>query len=163
MTHLVFSKEEISRSISQILRVVGLLGAKFIFLTPLGQLKFPGVSDFPVYINVVLLTNFPEQFELCFYFKYSRSLFKFYNLGDKTFETDFSFCENNNHWRLTTRLKENITSSRENITSRFAKWNLMMFRRDVPKILRNSTLSSFDFHALFINDRLHFGPQNSCC
>ena len=41
-----------------------------------------------VYINVVLLINFPEQFELCFYFKYSRS-YKVYNLGDKTFETDF--------------------------------------------------------------------------
>ena len=41
-----------------------------------------------VYINVVLLINFPEQFELSFYFKYSRN-YKVYNLGDKTLETDF--------------------------------------------------------------------------
>ena len=34
--------------------------------------NFQGLR-FSVYINVVLLINFPEQFELCFYFKYSRS------------------------------------------------------------------------------------------
>ena len=43
-----------------------------------------------VYINVVFLINFPEQFELCFYFKYSAEVIEFYNLGDKTFETDFN-------------------------------------------------------------------------
>ena len=40
--------------------------------------------------------------------------------------------------------------------SKFAKWNLMMFRRiSFRKISRNSALlNSFDFHALFIADRL---------
>ena len=46
----------------------------------------------------------------------------------------FSFCENNDH-RSTMRLKENITKSRKNITSRFTKWDLTMFRRDVHKII----------------------------
>ena len=54
------------------LRVAGLSGEKFTFSTPLGQPKFPGILDF-VYINVVLLINFPERFESCFYFEYSRS------------------------------------------------------------------------------------------
>ena len=45
-----------------------------------------------VYIHVVLSVSFPEQFELCFYFEYSRS-YKVYNLGDKSFVTDFStYC-----------------------------------------------------------------------
>ena len=38
-THLVFSKEEISL-IFESLRMVGLLGEKFIFSTPLGQPNF---------------------------------------------------------------------------------------------------------------------------
>ena len=42
-TYLVFSKDEISRFH---MRVVGPLGEKFTFLNPLGQPKFPGVSDF---------------------------------------------------------------------------------------------------------------------
>ena len=38
---------------------------------------------------LVLLIDVSEQFELHFYFKHSK-VRKFYNLGDKTFETDFS-------------------------------------------------------------------------
>ena len=48
MTHLVFfQKMRFQNFISEILRVVhvGLLGEKFTFSTPLGQPKFPGVSD----------------------------------------------------------------------------------------------------------------------
>ena len=59
--------------ISEILRVLSLLGEKFIFSTPLGQPKFPGVSIFLLILMLPFLKNFPEQLELCFYFKYSRS------------------------------------------------------------------------------------------
>ena len=47
--HLIFSKMRFQGFISEILRVVGPLGEKFIFLTPLGQPKFPGVLDFLLY------------------------------------------------------------------------------------------------------------------
>ena len=42
-----------------------------------------------VYIYVVLLVNFPEQSELSFYLRCSRS-YKSHNLSDQSFETDFS-------------------------------------------------------------------------
>ena len=65
--------------------MVGLLGEKFTFLTPMGQPKFPGVSHFLFIFNDVLLINF-----LNYAFTSSiREVIKFYNLGDKTFETDF--------------------------------------------------------------------------
>ena len=69
--HLVFSKEEIS---SEILRVVGLLGEKFIFFFKFfGTSKISRSLKLSEYINnVVLLTNFPEQLKLSFYFKYLR-------------------------------------------------------------------------------------------
>ena len=75
--------------ISEILRVVGRLREKFTLSNSLGTTKISKSLILSVYINVVLLINFPEQFELCFYFKYLKVI-KFYNLGDKTFETDFS-------------------------------------------------------------------------
>ena len=59
--------------------MIGLLGEKFTFSTPLGQPNFQESQTNSNSIN----------FELCFYFKYSRSM-KFYNLSDKTLETDFS-------------------------------------------------------------------------
>ena len=72
-TYLVFSKEENQGFISEILRVVGPLGEKFTFLNSLGTTKISRSLRFSVYINVVLLINFPEQFKLFFYFKYWRS------------------------------------------------------------------------------------------
>ena len=84
-----FQKRRCQGFISEILRVVGLLGEKFTFFNSLGTTKISRSLKLSVYINVVLLINFPEQFELCFYFKDSRS-YKVYNLGDKTFETDYS-------------------------------------------------------------------------
>ena len=68
-TYLVFSKEEIQGFISEILRVVGPLGEKFTFLSSLGTTKISRSLRFSVYINVVLLISFPEQFKLFFYFK----------------------------------------------------------------------------------------------
>ena len=82
-----FRKRRFQGFISEILRVVRLLGEKFTFLNFLGTTKISRNLRISVYVNVVLLINRPEQFELCFYFKYSRILI--YNLGDKTFETDF--------------------------------------------------------------------------
>ena len=68
--------------------MVGLLRGRFTFFNSLRASKISRR------LSVVLLdlVNFPEQFELCFDFKYSRS-YKFYNLGDKTFETDFNKLE----------------------------------------------------------------------
>ena len=54
----------------EILRVVGLLGEKFtFFVNSLGTTKISRSLRLSVYINVVLVINFPSQFELCFYFK----------------------------------------------------------------------------------------------
>ena len=52
------------------LRVVGPLGEKFTFLNSLGTTKISRSLKLSVYINVVLLISFPEQFKLFFYFKY---------------------------------------------------------------------------------------------
>ena len=73
-THLVFfQKRRFQSFISEILRVVGLLGEKFTFFNSLGANKISRNLKLSVYINVVLLINVPEQSGLCFYFKYSRS------------------------------------------------------------------------------------------
>ena len=84
--------------------MVDLLGEKFTFFNSLGTNKISRSLKLSVYINgfinvfflfilmffpVFILINFPEPFELCFYFKI-REVIKFYNLGDKTFETDFN-------------------------------------------------------------------------
>ena len=53
-----FSERRFQGFVSEILRVVGLLREKYFFSTHLGHPKFPGMSD-SVYINVVLLINFP--------------------------------------------------------------------------------------------------------
>ena len=66
--------------------MAGLLGENFTFFNSLRTNKISRSLKLSVYINVVLLINFPEQFEFCFCFK---EVIKFYNLGDKTFETDF--------------------------------------------------------------------------
>ena len=68
-----FEKRRFQGFISEILRVVGLLGEKFTFSNSFGTTKISRSLKLSVYINVVLLINFPEQSELCFYFKYSRS------------------------------------------------------------------------------------------
>ena len=63
-THLVFfQKRRFQGFISDILRMVGLLGEKFTFSTPLGQPNFQESHTNSNSIN----------FELCFYSKYSRS------------------------------------------------------------------------------------------
>ena len=72
--------------------MVGLLGEKFTFFHSLGAANISRSLKLSVYINVVLLISFPEQFELCFHFNI-REVIKFYNLGDKTFETEFKSTE----------------------------------------------------------------------
>ena len=95
-THLVFSKEEISRFHIYNFESGRSLGRKVHFFNSLGTTKISKSLRLSVHINLVLLINFLEQFELCLYLKYSRSyiiiiiIYKFYNPGDKTFETDFS-------------------------------------------------------------------------
>ena len=69
----ILQKRRFQGFISEILRVVSLLREKFTFFNSLGTTKISRSLRLSVYINVVLLINFPEQFELCFYFKYSRS------------------------------------------------------------------------------------------
>ena len=59
------------------------------FSTPLGQLKFPGVSDF----LFILILSFLKTFQNNLNYPSTsniREVEKFYNLGDKTFETDFN-------------------------------------------------------------------------
>ena len=68
-----FQKRRSQGFISEILKVIGLLGEKLTFFNSLGTTKISRSLRLPVCINDVLLINFPEQFELCFYFKYSRS------------------------------------------------------------------------------------------
>ena len=68
-----FQKRRFQGFISEMLRVVSLLGETFTFFNSLGKTKISRSLRLSVYINFVLLINFPEQFELCFYFKYSRS------------------------------------------------------------------------------------------
>ena len=71
-TYLVvfFFKWRFQGFISEIFRVVGPLGEKFTFLNSLGTTKISRSLRLSVYINVVLLINFPEQFKLFFYLKY---------------------------------------------------------------------------------------------
>ena len=80
--------------------MVGLLTEKFTFFNSPGTTKISRSLKLSVYINVVLLINFPEQFELCFYFNI-REVIKFYNLGDKTFETDFKCYDEITFWLST--------------------------------------------------------------
>ena len=69
--------------------MVGLLGEKFTFFNSLGTTKTSRSLGLSVFIDVVLLTNFPEQLNYgCT--SNVREVFKLYNLGDKTFETDLS-------------------------------------------------------------------------
>ena len=69
--------------------MAGLLGEKFTFLTLLGQPKYPGVSDFLFILILSFLLTFQNNLN---YASTSniREVIKFYNLGDKTFKTDFS-------------------------------------------------------------------------
>ena len=72
-THLIFSKEEISRFHIGIFESGRSIGRKVHFFQLAWDNQNFQESQTSVYINVVLMINFPEQFELCFYFKYSRS------------------------------------------------------------------------------------------
>ena len=72
--HMKWGKRERFQGfIFEILRVVDLLGEKFTFFNSLGTTRISRSLRLSVYINVVLLMNFQEQFELCFHFKYLRS------------------------------------------------------------------------------------------
>ena len=73
----------------EILRVVSLLGEKFFFFNFAGANKISRSFKLSVYINVVLLIIFPEHLN---YASTSniRTGIKFYNLGNKSFETDFN-------------------------------------------------------------------------
>ena len=88
-TRLVFQKRRFQGFISEILRLVGLLEEKFAIFNFLGKTKISRSHRLSVYINVVLLISSPEQLN---YMSTSniREVRKFYNLGDKTFKTDFN-------------------------------------------------------------------------
>ena len=72
-THLSFQKRRFQGFISEILRLVGLLGETFTFFNSLGATKVSRSLRLSDYVNGVLLINFPERFELCLHFKYSRN------------------------------------------------------------------------------------------
>ena len=88
-TYLVFQTRIFQGFISGILRPINLLGEKLFFFKPLETTEpflyflFIFMSSFPV--------NFPEQFEVCFYYKYLRSYEALYITHvTKSFETEFS-------------------------------------------------------------------------
>ena len=86
---MFFQERGFQGFICEILRVVGLFGEKFTFLNSLGTNKISRNLILFVHANVVLLINFQNNL------KYAstsniQKVIKFYNLGDKTFETDFS-------------------------------------------------------------------------
>ena len=68
---------------------VGPLGEKPNFLISLGITEILGFSELSVYTEVVLLKTYLQHFELCLFTNIEKVM-KFYNLGDKTFETDLS-------------------------------------------------------------------------
>ena len=72
-TPLVFQKGRFQGFISEILRVIGLLGEKLIVSSSPGTTELFRIFRLSVYIHDVLPVNYAEEFELCFYFKYSRS------------------------------------------------------------------------------------------
>ena len=58
-----FQERRFQGFISEILRVLSLLGEKLTFFNSLGTTKISRSHRLSVYISVVLLINFPEQFE----------------------------------------------------------------------------------------------------
>ena len=79
-THLVFQKRRFQGFISK------LLGEKFTLFNFLGTTKISRSLKCSVYVNDILLINFPEQFVST---SDIRKVIKIYDLSDKTFETDF--------------------------------------------------------------------------
>ena len=91
-THLIFFKRgDFKVSCLKFCEWSCLLGEKFIFFKSLGTTKISRSFRLSVYIIIALLINFQEQFESYASASNIREVIKFYNLGDKTFETDFSF------------------------------------------------------------------------
>ena len=69
---------------------VGPLGKNLNFFVSLGIAEILGFSELSVYTDVVLLKTFPQHFNYASTANIEEVV-KLYNLGDKTFETDFSF------------------------------------------------------------------------
>ena len=65
------------------------LGEKPNFLISLGTNEILGFSELSVYTEIVLLKTCLQHFESCLFANIEKVM-KFYNLGDKTFETDLS-------------------------------------------------------------------------
>ena len=70
-THLFFQKKRFQDFVSGEILSVKSLGRKISFFHSLGTTKISNTFILSVFIHVVLLINISEQFELCFYFKYS--------------------------------------------------------------------------------------------
>ena len=84
-THLAFQERRFQGFIFETLRVAGLLGEKFTFFKSIGTTKISRCLKLSAYINVVLLINLNYAST-----SNIREVIKFYNLGNKTFETDFN-------------------------------------------------------------------------
>ena len=84
--------------------MVGFLAEKFTFFNSLVTTKMSRSLRLSVYIDVVLLTNFPEQSE--FYASTSNipEVIQFYILVDKTFETDFNINRSTSNY-LTSKFR----------------------------------------------------------
>ena len=68
---------------------VGPLGENLNFFVPLGIAEILGFSELSIYTEVVLFKTFPQHHHVSI--TNIEEVMKFYNLGDKTFETDFSY------------------------------------------------------------------------
>ena len=64
---------------------VGPLGKNPNFFVSLGIVEISEFYELSVYTEVVLLKTFPQHFDANI-----EEVMKFYNLGDKTFQTDFN-------------------------------------------------------------------------
>ena len=94
-----FQKRRFQGFISEILRVAGLLGEHFIFFfKSLGTTKISKSLKLSENINVVLLINFSNI----------REVIKFYNLVDKTFETDLGCVDDEYHFVIICPAYENL-------------------------------------------------------
>ena len=76
--------------ISEILRMVSLLGEKFIFSTPLG---LPEFYEFVNFLFIFILCPSTKAFQNILNYastSNNREVMKFYNLDNKSFETDIN-------------------------------------------------------------------------
>ena len=118
--------------------MIGLSGEKFTFFNSLGTTKFPEVSDFLFLLTLSFWQTFQNKLNYAFTSNI-REVIKFYNLGDKTFETDFRYFHDghlNVTWRGGAHFLSLHNLSRKNciLTPCFGIFGLQNNRKTIGKI-----------------------------